>query len=390
MTDGERSGTGISSALPERPLLVRFPALTGRVPWVSLGDFPTPVEPLAELMKATGASPERGFSKRDDLSSRIYGGNKVRTLEVLFGAALQSGATAILSTGALGSNHAVATALHAPRVGLRPGALLFGQPPSLAALENFQVLYGAQVPLRVSRHWLGLPQMVIQETQSALWQRTKTVIMRPGGATPTGALGYVSAALELAEQIEQGRLPCPRTVVVGVGSTCTSAGLLVGFQLAAALGIGFRNRLGPLPPTLVSVRVTPWPVTSRFQILRLAEATSRLLAVLTRDPSVQAPRGQLSRLLRVDGRFLGAGYGRPSPSGLSAVRLWEEHVGYRLDTTYSAKAVAAFLELCRTEEQGPLLYWSTKSTAPLPQFPPRAYAPGWLKRWEQRCRAGSH
>jgi D-cysteine desulfhydrase len=91
-----------------------------------------------------------------------------------------------------------------------------------------------------------------------------------------GALGYVSAALELAEQIEAGVLPPPRRIVVGIGSTCTTAGLLVGLDLARRLGIGFRNA----EPELVAVRVTPWPVTSRFRILGLAERTARVVAAL--------------------------------------------------------------------------------------------------------------
>ena len=60
----------------------------------------------------------------------------------------------------------------------------------------------------------------------------------PGGATALGALGYVSAGLELAQQIARHELPVPRRVIVGVGSTCTSAGLLVGLALAGHLGRG--------------------------------------------------------------------------------------------------------------------------------------------------------
>lgn len=48
------------------------------------------------------------FIKRDDVSSPIYGGNKVRTLEALFGRARAAGVRRIYSTGAFGSNHALA------------------------------------------------------------------------------------------------------------------------------------------------------------------------------------------------------------------------------------------------------------------------------------------
>ena len=99
-----------------RALLELFPRL--RRPWVSFGSFPTPVQHV------TGDV----WVKRDDLSSPIYGGNKVRTLEALFGVARSRGKDRIYATGAYGSNHAAATVLHAPRVGLAPGVILFPQP----------------------------------------------------------------------------------------------------------------------------------------------------------------------------------------------------------------------------------------------------------------------
>src|SRR5262245_24621587 len=105
-----------------RALFEVWPELHERLPIAPLGDFPTPVEPLAKLAGALGRPGFAVYSKRDDISSAVYGGNKVRTLELLFAEAQASGATHIYSTGAFGSNHALATALHAPRIGLSPGA----------------------------------------------------------------------------------------------------------------------------------------------------------------------------------------------------------------------------------------------------------------------------
>ncbi|HXI04708.1 MAG TPA: D-cysteine desulfhydrase family protein, partial [Bradyrhizobium sp.] len=42
--------------------------------------------------------------KRDDQSSSLYGGNKVRKLELLLGAARDAGKTRILTLGAAGSH----------------------------------------------------------------------------------------------------------------------------------------------------------------------------------------------------------------------------------------------------------------------------------------------
>ncbi len=110
----------------KRPLLEL--ASSASFDWLELGDFPTRIDRV-ELGRG------ELYVKRDDLSSPVYGGNKVRTLETLFGEAKARGVTRIYSTGAFGSNHATAMVLHAPRVGLETGVILFPQPESAAALR---------------------------------------------------------------------------------------------------------------------------------------------------------------------------------------------------------------------------------------------------------------
>ncbi len=356
-----------------RPLLELVPSAA--LDWVELGELPTLVERVAlrggEL-----------WIKRDDRSSPVYGGNKVRTLETLFGAAKAQGATRIYATGAFGSNHATATVLHAPRVGLEPGVILFPQPESPAALENLQVILRARPPTACLPHWSFLPLGMAWVRRRDAREGTRSSLMIPGGATEIGALGYVSAALELAAQIDRGELPAPAQLVIGVGSTCTSAGLLLGLRLAAARGLG-----GPRAPRLVAVRVTPWPVTSAYRIVDLAVRTGRLLAERARDPSLAIGRAALREGLEVDGRYLGAGYGEATPEGRAAIRAFREHAGFELDTTYSATAAACALDRLA---QGPVLFWSTKSTAPLPAVAPEdwRWAPRAMVRWIERAERG--
>src|SRR5262249_17328327 len=157
----------------------------------------------------------------------------------------------------------------------------------------------------------------------------------PGGATPLGALGYVAAAFELARQVQSGAVPLPERVVVGVGSTCTSAGLLAGMTLAARLGVGFVRNGREAPPRLVSVRVTPWPVTAAFRIAGLAVRATELLAELTGDASLKLDRALLASRLTVDGRFLGRGYGFGTEAGDRATALFAAAGGPPLDSTYS-------------------------------------------------------
>ena len=358
-----------------------------------LGAFPTPVQSLDQVTKSLGEG--RVFVKRDDVSSSTYGGNKVRTLEVLFGQAQRLGCTRIYSTGAYGSNHATATVLHAPKVGLESGVVLFPQPRSWAALENLRVILSSRAVVRALPHWSALPFGMWAARRAESVQGTRAFIMVPGGATPKGALGYVSAAFELAEQVEAGEVPRPSTVVIGVGSTCTSAGLLVGFHHAARLGIGFRDERGnAAPPELVSVRVTPWPITSKTMILRLASKASAELAALAGEPGLALSPRDFAAHFRVDGRYLGRGYGFASSDGLEAQRMWHEAGAHELDTTYSAKAAAAVVDQVRTGAAGPIVFWSTKSTTPLPPSDLDALraAPTrmvrWMRRAEQELSAG--
>ena len=59
-------------------LFRRYPTLSEHVAWVSLGQFPTPVERLHELERELGVEL---YVKRDDLSAVAYGGGKPRKLE---------------------------------------------------------------------------------------------------------------------------------------------------------------------------------------------------------------------------------------------------------------------------------------------------------------------
>lgn len=358
-------------------LFEQVPSLASRIARVELGAFPTPVEALPSVSRALGVDGEL-WVKRDDVSSPVYGGNKVRTLELLFGRALADGRTAITATGAFGSNHALATALHAPRVGLSPGALLFPQPASLAAYTNLRALAHTQAVLHAVAHWSLLPFAMAWHHRSA----PNAFLMAPGGATPLGALGYVSAGIELGRQIENRELPLPARIIVGVGSTCTSAGLLVGLCLAAHFGLGFRPQTRP---RLISVRVTPWPVTSRFRILSLATRAARLLYELSDRALPLFERSTLGERLEIDGSQLGRGYGEPSLGGEEGGALWRRLGLPALDGTYSAKAAARAVSALRAREVGPSLFWSTKSSVPLPTGESSEATPERLRAWLARA-----
>ena len=97
-----------------------------KLPYVSLGEFPTTVEKLDRLGGGIGI--EHLYIKRDDLSGKVYGGNKIRRLEFLLGHALRAKVKEVLTFGYAGSNHALATAIYAQQVGLKSISMLMPQP----------------------------------------------------------------------------------------------------------------------------------------------------------------------------------------------------------------------------------------------------------------------
>ncbi len=349
----------------DRALDRALPVFASRIPRVALGVWPTPVSAVALPASAGGG---QVWVKDEGVSNPTYGGNKVRTLEVWLGHARDRGARRIWAIGAYGSNHTIATIVHAGAAGLEVGAIVFPQPTSEWAIENCGAIIASGCPIVRLRSVVEVPFASL-----AIGRRPGEIVMPPGGATTFGAFGAMGAAFELAEQVAAHALPPPRRLVVAAGSTCTTAGLLAGFALAHAAG----TWRWPAP-IVHSVRVTPWPVTSR---LRIAEYAARVIAHAARlgAPRISITVRELYGRLAVDGRELGAGYGRVTDRARDALEAW---TGPRLDGVYSAKAAAALFRLHRAGE-GPLLMWASKSAALLepPTLAELRAAPFALRRW---------
>ena len=159
-----------------------LPRLRGRVPWVDLGLVRTPVEDATRVLTAATLTGEL-WLKRDDLSSPVYGGNKLRLLEHLFGDALARGYTHVYSSGATGSNFAVATALHAPRVGLVPGAIVFPQPLTAEGEQSQRVVRARARVIEIS-HWSLLPVAAERVRHKAEQQTERAVVLSQVALSP--------------------------------------------------------------------------------------------------------------------------------------------------------------------------------------------------------------
>src|SRR6185295_20349862 len=156
----------------------------------ALTERPTPVERLRELERSTGAGAL--YVKRDDLTAHAYGGNKVRKLEFLLAAARACGADSVLTFGAAGSNHALATAIHARALGLRSICMLVAQVNARSVRRNLLASWQAGAELH---HYPGEAQLRAAIRYRLLRHESATgkapYVIAGGGSAPLGVLGFV-------------------------------------------------------------------------------------------------------------------------------------------------------------------------------------------------------
>lgn len=331
-----------------RPLFERYPRLRSRVPHRVLGDLWTPTRRLHRLSAHVGGEV---WVKLDDRCAEPYGGNKSRKLEFSLGAALHAGAGEVVTAGYVGSNHCLATAVHARRLALRSTSLLISLPsalrgpglePRVAANLTCSAFAGSRLVLVAERERLAAARRL---ALLHAWTRARRpVYIPPGASDAVGALGYVNAGLELVDQVLAGELPRPGRIYVPFGTMGTAVGL--------ALGLG----LGGLRVPITAVTILDPGLANRAGFLRLFSSTLASLRRLDRGvPELGPPPFDLVR------DQLGRGYGHPTRDGRAAVRLAAALEGLVLEPTYGGKAFAALLADLRRDDGrgGPRLFWHT-------------------------------
>jgi len=340
-------------------LYTRYPELQETLPRLALGRGPSPVVPLTRLSDRLGGPPL--WVKNDGLYGGVYGGNKARKLEFILADALRRGSRTIITFGAIGTNHGLATALYAREQGLRTVLFLVEQPVTDRVRVQVWRLHQSGAVLHRTRTVRRTAAMaLLGMLRYADWRRARLPYLLPtGGSSPLGAVGFVNAALELADQIAAGELPEPAHIFVALGSGGTAAGLLLGLRLA-----GLRSRLVPV---VVSDVV---PIRSET-VTRLTNRTAKLL----RGRGASLPPGDVGpEQVTILSDWLGGGYGHPTPAAARAEELVRETEGLELEGVYTAKTMAALVDLVKDGQlrDGPVLYWHTYNALPLPFGPPTA------------------
>ena len=326
-------------------------AALARFSRLELVPSPTPLEKLERLSRQLGRDV---FVKRDDITPFALGGNKVRKLEFLAADALAQRADTLVTAGAIQSNHVRQTAALAARLGLGCVALL--ENPIGTSDSNYLGngnrllldLFGTEVEL--------VPNLDnADELLAATGERLRAAGKRPylvpiGGSNALGALGYVRAGLELAEQIKASGEHFS-AVVLASGSAGTHAGLALALEHA-------------LPGTrVVGVTVSRPDATQRPKVEGLLQRTAELLGV-------PVPAG-----LKVElwDQYFFPRYGEPNAGTLAAMRQVASHEGLLLDPVYTGKAFAGLLDGAAHgafDGDGPVLFLHTGGSPALFAYHP--------------------
>jgi D-cysteine desulfhydrase family pyridoxal phosphate-dependent enzyme len=311
------------------------------LPRVPLATLPTPLTEAAGLRAALGGPRRcpRILLKRDDLTGLALGGNKARKLEFLIGDARRLDATAVVTTGAVQSNHARMTAAAARAAGLDVTLVLTSGEPDPPLQGNYLLdrLFGARVHLIPAG---ADPRVAVAPDEEARvaaivdemrGRGERPYVIPVGGSSGVGAVGYAAGSLELVEQLIEAGLS-PTRLYYASGSRGTQAGLELGWRL---LSPSYR---------LFGIAVSGGEDEKRLRAARVATEAAALLGMpVTIDPAD----------LVTNQEHIGEGYGIPTAGGLEAIHLVAEREGVLLDPTYTAKAMAALIADVRTGAMSP-------------------------------------
>ena len=228
------------------------------LPHLPLGTGPTPVRQLDA--EALGVGVETWLKDDGAFGDGPWGGNKVRKLEWILPEARRRGVRGLLSVGGIGTHWGLALAMYGAQHGFETTLGLVDQPVDDHVREQLERLrasgaslhrFGSPMRLR-----LAAPYLVARAVRG----RRLPWFLPAGGSNAFGALAYVDAALEIADQVRAGALPEPGTVVVPVGSGGTVAGLALGLRLAELrshlLGVVVNDTL-PLDATATARLIFP-------------------------------------------------------------------------------------------------------------------------------------
>jgi len=325
-------------------LFEEYPLLKKTLPYVALGEFPTPVEKMERLGQVINMP--RLYVKREDLSGKLYGGNKIRALEFLLGDAIHAGYKEVFAFGFPASCQALAQAIYAPEIGLKNISFLGPQVKSQQAQKHLLIYQSIGADIRPAVPML-LPYLIQSRIRHGRFPKFIET------STPVGMIGYVSAGFELKKQIEEQHLPEFDLIYMNLATMGTAVGLMLGLKAAR------------LTSKIVAVtrggKILGRKIATFDRALKLFHETNTLLRSV--DPSF--PDVEIS-----DKDFMirsGYEHGNKAllnEAGARAMKRSKELANLQLDEMFTANSFAALLadgEAGQLREKT-VLWWNSYSS----------------------------
>jgi 1-aminocyclopropane-1-carboxylate deaminase/D-cysteine desulfhydrase-like pyridoxal-dependent ACC family enzyme len=299
------------------------------VPRLDLDAGSTPLHECATLTEDLQGP--RVLIKRDDLTGRAFGGNKIRKLEYILQGVKERGADTIVVGAARQSNFCREISGCASKLGIEVVAYLRGtEPLSYEGNVLLDHIFGAKIFASDAQSWSELHREMYgaADVLSAQGRQVEVVT----GFEPLGSLAYVNCAMEVSQQCASLGLE-PTHVYLSSG-TGTQAGLQVGF---AALGMD-----------VDVVGVGPMQHLEGYDSIphRLSEVANWISAKLELSLNF-APENFQHTTAHVDGGYAHCGY-----ETAEAIRTFGRREAILLDPVYTGKAMAALLAHSRQGRLG--------------------------------------
>ena len=294
------------------------------LPRLELAKLPTPLDRVENLGKSLGDLDL--WFKRDDLTGFGLGGNKVRSLEYLAADAMKVNSNILITGGSPGSNHVRTTMAVAAHLGLKGVAVLSGTRPSKTngnLLLN--QLLDAKLVFTGNPDRSYIDNYIEDEAERLRGKGESPYMIRRGGVSSLGCIGYVSAAVEICSQLQSLNLN-PDILLCATGCGVTQAGLLVGFKL---MGLNCR---------LYGITVSRTRNECIAYIKQLINETEDVLGLESRVKNDE---------IFVFDEYIGEGYSVPTSEGIDAIRLVAQTEGIFLDPIYTGKAMAGLTDLVK-------------------------------------------
>jgi len=349
----------------KEPILFElYPNLKDKVPWIPLlTNVPTPIERLTILEENLDMNGGEIYIKRDDKNHNIYGGNKLRKFEFIFGDAIKKRKKGIITLGGIGTNHGLASSivcknLDAP---LKCELFLFPQPLTWHVQRSLLLFnyFGAKLHFGKGDITTFIKALLFQLIHP------KFYFMFPGGSplfgfgSSLGTIGFVNAICELKNQIDNKVIPEPDIIFVAGGSNGTSGGLVAGCKL-----LGLKTKV-------YIVAVYDDFISNPSAVKRNANKALKFLCKNDKSiPKIEVTEDDFGFITG----YLGSEYGIKTIRSQNAVDTVYESEGkkrdFKLETTYTGKAMAGMFDFLKESENKSkkVLFWNTYNSNDLDKF----------------------